>query len=309
MKFPFKLSRPILMFVLILALASQACAISLFENPFPSNNPTSPPPGTAPTPMPRAEVKFIVQLPEPLAQNEVLAISVLDEVTGLELNFNDYQMTQVDPITYTATFPIPDQAIVKYRYVRRAGSRILEDTNSDATIRYRTLYVNGPLEVVDTVSSWTDKPANTISGSIFGTVTLETGEPLAEIMVTAGGVQTLTDSAGRFTLTGLRAGPAAAEALQDGYGRRLAPEQLEAAMQLLRLRHCRIAVPLQAFVCAGTALMSGPLLSSEAVWELGKKQLRLFVRGKRRRRGLGRGGGAVSRRHVELPNVALERRR
>jgi hypothetical protein len=194
------------MFVLILALASQACAISLFENPFPSNNPTSPPPGTAPTPMPRAEVKFIVQLPEPLAQNEVLAISVLDEVTGLELNFNDYQMTQVDPITYTATFPIPDQAIVKYRYVRRAGSRVLEDTNSDATIRYRTLYVNGPLEVVDTVSSWTDKPANTISGSIFGTVALETGEPLAEIMVTAGGVQTLTDSAGRFSLTGLRAG-------------------------------------------------------------------------------------------------------
>ncbi|HKJ40259.1 MAG TPA: hypothetical protein VJ972_15925 [Anaerolineales bacterium] len=71
MKSPIKSSRPIIVFILILALASQACAISLFENPFPSTgNPTSPAPGTAPTPMARAEVKFSVQLPEPLAQGK-----------------------------------------------------------------------------------------------------------------------------------------------------------------------------------------------------------------------------------------------
>ena len=208
MKLPYKLSRPVLLFVLILALASQACAISLFENPFPSTgNPTSPPPGTAPTPLARAEVKFSVQLPEPLAQGEALAISVLDEVTGLELNYNDYQLTQVDSITYSGTFPIPDQAIIKYRYVRRSGVRILEDTNADATIRYRIAYVNGPTDITDTVNSWTDKQANTISGSIYGTVTDQvSGAPLAEIMVSAGGVQALTDSAGRFALNGLRAG-------------------------------------------------------------------------------------------------------
>jgi len=206
MKLPFKLSRPVLLFILILALASQACAISLFENPFPSNNPTSPPPGTAPTPMARAEVKFTVRVPDPLGQGEVLAISVLDEVTGLDLNYNDYQLTQVDSITYTGTFPIPDQTVVKYRYVRRSGSRVLEDTNADTAIRYRMLYVNGPVEIMDTINSWADKPANTISGSISGTISSETGGPLAEIMVTAGGVQTLTDSAGRFALTGLRAG-------------------------------------------------------------------------------------------------------
>jgi len=206
MKLPFKLSRPVLLFILILALASQACAISLFENPFPSNNPTSPPPGTAPTPMARAEVKFTVRVPDPLVQGEVLAISVLDEVTGLDLNYNDYQLTQVDSITYTGTFPIPDQTVVKYRYVRRSGSRVLEDTNADTAIRYRMLYVNGPVEIMDTINSWADKPANTISGSISGTISSETGGPLAEIMVTAGGVQTLTDSAGRFALTGLRAG-------------------------------------------------------------------------------------------------------
>ena len=209
MKLSNRLSRPVLMFVLILAVASQACSLSLLENPFPSSNNTPPssPPGTAPTPLARAEVKFTVQLPEPLAANEVLAISVLDEVTGLNLNPNDYQLTPVDSITYSGMFPIPEQAVVKYRYVRRSGSRIIEDTNTDADIRYRMVYVNGPTNIADTISSWTDKQANTISGSIFGTVIDQvTGTPLPEIMVTAGGVQALTDSAGRFMLTGLRAG-------------------------------------------------------------------------------------------------------
>ena len=204
-----KVPRPILYFILILALGSQACAISLLDLPFPEiGNPTQPPlSGSAPTPLPRAEVKITVQLPEPLLPGEILALSVLDEVTGLALNSVDYQMTQVDSITYSASFPIPDQAVIKYRYIRRGGSRTSEDTNADASIRYRLIYVNGNTEIVDTVSSWTDKPVNTLSGSISGTVlNMDTGAPLAEIMVTAGGVQTLTDSAGRFALTGLRGG-------------------------------------------------------------------------------------------------------
>ena len=203
-----KISRPILFFILILALASQACALSLLNLPaIPGiSNPTQAP-VSVPTQAPRAEVKFNVQLPEPLQPGEVLAISVLDEVTGLNLNSNDYQMEQVDSITYSATFPIPDQSVIKYRYVRRGSSRIAEDTNADASIRYRMIYVNGNTEIVDTVNSWTDKPVNTISGSISGAVlNAETNVPLAEIMVTAGGVQTLTDSAGRFTLNGLRGG-------------------------------------------------------------------------------------------------------
>jgi hypothetical protein len=146
-------------------------------------------------------------LPEPLQPGEILAISVLDEVTGLALNAVDYQMTQSDAASYSAILTIPDQAVVKYRYVKRGASRVTEDTNADEGIRYRLLYINGPTEVVDTISSWADKPVNTISGSIAGTVlNTDTGAPIPEIMVTAGGAQTLTDSAGRFQLTGLRGG-------------------------------------------------------------------------------------------------------
>ena len=204
-------SRRILFFIMVLALSSQACAISLikFPNLFPTAAPTNPavPAGPTATPLPRAQVTFTVRLPDPLPANEVLAISVLDEVTGLELNPVDYQMTAADSITYTANLPIPDQALIRYRYVRLGAGRINEDTNLDANIRYRLLRVSGPTQVVDTVNSWMDKPVNTVSGNIFGSVlNADTGAPIPDILVTAGGVQTLTDSAGRFQLLGLRGG-------------------------------------------------------------------------------------------------------
>ncbi len=204
------LSRRILLTILILALGSQACAISLIEWPaFPTLGPAQPNPPTGPTatPLPRAEVTFTVRLPEPLPANEILVLSILDEVTGLALNAVDYQMTAVDPITYTAKLAIPDKALLKYRYVRRGATRINEDTNSDAAIRYRMLHVNGPTQAVDTLNSWADKPVGTLSGTIFGTIVhADSGTPIPDILVTAGGVQTLTDSAGRFELLGLRGG-------------------------------------------------------------------------------------------------------
>jgi hypothetical protein len=93
-------SRRILFFSLILALTSQACSLTLFEWPdlFPTAGPTNPsgPTGPTPTPLPRAEVTFTVRVPEPLPANEILIVSILDEVTGLALNPVDYQMTMVD---------------------------------------------------------------------------------------------------------------------------------------------------------------------------------------------------------------------
>jgi len=204
------LSRRILLSIIILALASQACAISLLEWPsFPTAGPTNPTGSTGPTatPLPRAEVTFTVRLPEPLPANEILVVSILDEVTGLALNAVDYQMTVVDAITYTAKLAIPDQALLKYRYVRRGAARIDEDTNLDANIRYRMLHVVGPTQVTDTLNSWADKPVGTVSGNIFGTVlNSDTGVPIPDILITAGGVRTITDSAGRFQLLGLRGG-------------------------------------------------------------------------------------------------------
>ena len=95
-------SRRFFVLIIVLALSSQACAISLLQWPtFPTNTPVpgSGPAGPAPTPAPRAQVTFTVRLPEPLLPNEILMLSILDEVTGLALNPVDYQMTIVDANT------------------------------------------------------------------------------------------------------------------------------------------------------------------------------------------------------------------
>ena len=203
-------SRRILLMITVLALSSQACALSLLKSPF-SSTPSAPssPASNGPTPsaLPRAEVKFTVRLPEALPANEVLAISILDEVTGLALNAVDYQMDTIDAVTYMATLAIPDQAMIKYHYVRHGASNVIEDTNMDMPIRYRMVHVSGPTQIVDTISSWSDKAVSTLSGNIFGTVVNpDNGAPIPSILVTAGGAQTLTDSAGRFELIGLRGG-------------------------------------------------------------------------------------------------------
>lgn len=200
-------SRRILLFVLIPVFVSQACALSLYKPPADSPNSPNLPLGPTATALPRAEVTFTVRLPEPLPANEVLAISILDEVTGLALNAVDYQMTAVDAVNYTAKLAIPDQAVVKYHYVRIGAARVNEDSNLDENIRYRLLHVSGPAQVTDTLNSWADKPVGTLSGNIYGTVVnADSGTPVPDILVTAGGVQVLTDSAGRFQLNGLRGG-------------------------------------------------------------------------------------------------------
>ena len=92
--------RQFLIIIIILALSSQACSISLidFSEWFPTSVPNTPSPAN-PSTMPRAEVTFTVQLPEPLTPGESLGLSVVDEVTGLALNAVDYQMTPLDTTT------------------------------------------------------------------------------------------------------------------------------------------------------------------------------------------------------------------
>ena len=182
----------------------QTCALPIWPT---STTGTPAPGGPAPSPAPRAQVTFTVRLPEPLQPNEILMLSILDEVTGLALNPVDYQMTIVDANTYSASLAIPDKAVIKYRYVRSGPARVTEDTNTDSYIRYRMLLVNGPTQIIDTVNSWADKPVSTLSGNISGTVVnADTNAPLPDIMIAAGGAQVLTDSAGRFQIVGLRGG-------------------------------------------------------------------------------------------------------
>ena len=134
-------------------------------------------------------------------------MNVMDEVTGLALNATTYPMQAKDNLTYTATLPLPLNAVVKYRYVRQTSVPINEDTAVSTPIRYRLYDVAGQGDVQDMIGSWSDKSTTRPLGGIQGRVlNTDSGAPIPNILVTAGGVQSITDSAGDFDLQGLPAG-------------------------------------------------------------------------------------------------------
>jgi len=154
-----------------------------------------------------AEVTFTVALPAPLAAGETLMLSVLDEVTGLALNASNTAMQGQDALHYSITIPFPMYSVIKYRYMRQSSLPYLEDSSGDIPVRYRMYQVTGPGSVSDIVSSWTDSPFSGATGRVTGAIVdTSNGKPIADILVAAGGLQTLTDSTGSFTLEGLPPG-------------------------------------------------------------------------------------------------------
>jgi hypothetical protein len=199
----------VLFAALALLLTGQACTFSLFQTPGIPGTSTQTPIaiGPSPTPRPVAQTTFIVTLPEPLQPNETLSLAILDEVTGLSLNATHYPMSARDALTYTAVLPLPYDSVVKYRFTRRGTAQVAEDTTLGTAIRYRMFHVVGPGEIQDIISDWGDKsyarPIGTILGQVFNS---DTGAPLPNMLVSAGGVQSITDSTGRFELTSLPVG-------------------------------------------------------------------------------------------------------
>jgi hypothetical protein len=190
----------------ILTLTAMACTLSLLQVPTLPAAATQPPLPAFPTAtvLPSAQTVFQVTLPEPLGSGESVALSLLDEVTGLSLNPQLYPMQALDNLTYTATLALPYNAVVRYRYVRLGSTQAPEDTTLNEPIRYRLYYVAGQAEVKDLIAGWSDRTYSSQSGSIEGRVlNIDTGTPIPDMLVTAAGERSFTDSAGRFDLQGL----------------------------------------------------------------------------------------------------------
>ena len=193
----------------LLVLLLSGCSFSLLNIPK-SNSPTSTPvlpSGPTSTPQPSAAITFKVTLPTPLLAGELLDLSVVDEITGLGLNPVNYAMQGMDTLHYTVTIPFAINSVVEYRYVRQGKLPTLEDDSADKTVRYRLYFVTGPGAVEDVVSSWADSLFSSPYGRITGQVVASgNNAPVPNILIVAGGQQTLTDSTGNFTLEALPVG-------------------------------------------------------------------------------------------------------
>jgi hypothetical protein len=192
---------------IVLVLAGQACTISLFNIP---GDATATPSAAVPTgtPFPAVSTTFVVNIPEALQPGESLVLAVVDEVTGLSLHEERYPLSPRDPTNYTGSLPVKLNSTLKYRYIRLSGqTAFYEDTNAGEKVRYRMHYAAVSGEVQDIVADWSDKTLARATGSIKGKVlNADTGAALPNILVTAGGIQSFTDSQGQFELPGLPVG-------------------------------------------------------------------------------------------------------
>jgi hypothetical protein len=156
---------------------------------------------------PLSTVTFQVEVPADTPPGNTVLLSLLDEVTGLALNINRREMQQIEDSIYAITLPFPVGANIKYRYSRQGDSIFEEHTTDQRPVRYRIYRVDGPGIVKDIVSSWSDGAYDKSTGRIMGRVTnQESGFPIPNLLVSAGGAQTVTSSRGDYLLEGLPPG-------------------------------------------------------------------------------------------------------
>lgn len=152
-------------------------------------------------------VTFSVTIAESLSAGDSIYITLLDEVTGLAFNPHKYIMQADDSLHYSITLPLYLGKVIKYRYSRAGAAYVDEHLYNDRPVRYRLYHVEGPGTVEDVISTWTGSEYLGPKGRIMGEVVdYTTGEPISNILVTAGGEQAFTLADGTFLLEGLPPG-------------------------------------------------------------------------------------------------------
>lgn len=153
-----------------------------------------------------AEVVFQVVVPPETPSEDAVFLHVMDEVTGLNLNPITYQLTSVGTSLYEAHIPVPIGSVVKYRYTHGDSLGNIEFTPMGKQVRYRLAYVEQPMIVTDTISSWGGTGYTGNYGRIEGVIQTEDGKPVADMLVVAAGVQSISTADGHYLLDGVPIG-------------------------------------------------------------------------------------------------------
>jgi hypothetical protein len=152
-------------------------------------------------------VTFRLTIPEPIPSGDSIYITLLDEVTGLSFNPHKYILNAEDSQHYSVSLPLYLGKVIKYRYSREGSAIVSEHLYNDRPVRYRLYHVEGPGNVEDVLSRWTDSEYLGSKGRIMGDVLdFSTGKPIPNLLVAAGGEQALTLADGTFLLEGLPVG-------------------------------------------------------------------------------------------------------
>jgi len=144
-------------------------------------------------------VVFNAELRRSYSDETIIAIEVLDELSGLDRNINRYELSKVEENHYAGTLLLPRGEIIKYRYVSTFPISQPEATADGSTVIYRSMTVSENTTIKDIIAGWPELPYEGDFGKLTGIISDQsTKQPLADILVTAAGYQTITDATGRF---------------------------------------------------------------------------------------------------------------
>ena len=155
---------------------------------------------------PLAEVVFSVSVPVETPSDSNIYLDIVDEVTGLALNTHRYSMEYSGEGKFELTTNLKTESVIKYRYILENSPISLEKNSDGETVRYRVYYVESPAIVEDRVTGWIASKFDGETGRIQGYVSDTANKPLPDILVSAGGKQTITSADGSFLLEGLLPG-------------------------------------------------------------------------------------------------------
>lgn len=153
-----------------------------------------------------AEVHFSVRVPATKADAGPVYLQMLDEVTGLLLNPVTYRLSEKSANVFTANIAVPLNSLIKYRYTYGSNSTNIEFTPMGQAVRYRMAYIDQPMDIEDTISTWGIDGFTGNYGRIQGHVMDVNGLPISNSMVSVAGSLTLTSSDGSFLIDGIPVG-------------------------------------------------------------------------------------------------------
>jgi hypothetical protein len=199
---PSKTSLPYRIVLIFIGIILSACNL-----PVASTQTSTSPDITPISEIQQTMVTFRLTIPEAIPSGDSIYITLLDEVTGLSFNPHKYILTAEDSLHYTVSLPLYLGKLIKYRYSREGASIVSEHLYNDRPVRYRLYHVEGPGNVDDVLSRWTDSAYIGSKGRIMGEVLdFTTANPIPNLLVSAGGEQALTLADGTFLLEGLPVG-------------------------------------------------------------------------------------------------------
>lgn len=152
------------------------------------------------------QIEFIVDLSEPLLNDEQILLAQLDIVTGEMIAPKFTQFTKIDDFKYKAMLPTDHLGTLRYRYVK-VGKEQVNEQFIDGTSGYRILELGNVWSVTDYIAGWSNSNPTLSGGTLAGKVfSSETDAPLNGAVVQIQGLTVETDIFGRYELVNLPAG-------------------------------------------------------------------------------------------------------